>query len=451
MVPVRSSAAIFAIVALYAPPQPSRTFVTVQQKDKGRSLASIASVDISGDGRFVAFESYARLVPADTDNQRDIYVLDRAAGRVTLESGMFPGQTEASHGRLSADARYLVFEAEVLSAVDQLRVDIVVLDRSAGTIRVVQAPGGVPPNGSSHGPEISDDGGTIVFSSVATNLVESGDANGPLEDVYGMDVASGIVKRISVDSDGKQPLLGFSFAPTINADGRIIAFASSAPFTNAGTRESVHASDAKRFGLRQIYVRDERQSTTTQVSLSEDGGWPDGASVRPSISGDGRFVTFSSEATRLVKDDGNRASSDIFVHDRQTRTTKMVTRAPDGRPANGRSIAPAISSDGRFIAFQSDASNLACAKRCPADDEDVNLLWDVFVWDRDEDRITRVSEDSLGGWIEPSIGPALDAHGTVVAFTSKHATDPGDVEGDFDLFVRELPDPYTTLVRQRGR
>lgn len=447
----RSTAALFAIVALSSPPQPSRTFVTVAQKDKGRSLASIASADISADGRYVAFESYAQLVPADTDNQRDIYLFDRAAGQVTLESGMYAAQTDASHGRLSADGRWLVFEAEVLpTPASQMRIDIVVVDRVSGTMRVVCAADGSVPNGSGHAPEISDDGRTIAFSSVATNLVNGPDANAALEDVYAMDVASGVVTRVSVDSEGKQPPTGFSFGPSISADGRVIAFTSSAPLTAAGTADRTLPSDARQFALRQIYVRDIAAGTTTQVSLTENGGWPEGASVRAAVSGNGRFVAFSSEASRLVKDDNNRAP-DIFLHDRQSKSMRLVSRTPDGRSANGRSTAPAVSSDGRFVAFQSDASNLVCARRCHPHDADVNLLWDVFVWDGVEDRVTRASEDHLGGWIEPSIAPSIDALGTVVAFASRHATDPSDKEGDFDLFVRELPDPETTLVRRRDR
>jgi Tol biopolymer transport system component len=450
MVAIRLRAVLVAIVALASTSQPTRTFVTVRQKDAGRSLAAISPIDISPDGRYVAFESYAQLVPADTDTHRDIYLLDRVDGRVTLESGMFETQTDAAHPRISADARYLTFEAEVLgSRTDQLRIDIVVVDRLSGVVKIVRGPDGAIPNGSSHSPEISDDGRTVAFSSVATNLVEGVDANGSLEDVYTFDVASGVVRRISVDNAGKQLATGFSFAPSINADGRITAFTSSAPFTTASPHETVTASDARRFALRQVYVRDENTATTTQVSVMDDGSWPDGASVRPSISGDGRYVAFSSEASRLVKDDGNRAP-DIFVHDRKLGTTRLITRAPDGHAGNGRSIAPALSADGRFVAFQSDASNLVCAKRCLADDEDVNLLWDVFVWDRDENRIVRVSEDYLGGWMEPSIAPAIDGHGTVVAFTSRHPVDASDRGGDFDLFVRELPDPLTTLVRQRG-
>jgi hypothetical protein len=115
-----------------------------------------------------------------------------------------------------------------------------------------------------------------------------------------------------------------------------------------------------------------------------------------------------------------------------------VSRGADGGPANGASAAPAISGDGRFVAFQSDASNLVCARNCPAALQDVNLLWDVFVYDRSSQRISRASVERTGGWMEPSIGPALSGSGDVLAFSSRHPIDVLDRANDFDLFVRAL-------------
>jgi Tol biopolymer transport system component len=451
MTAARPIAALLISVVLYSNPQPGASFVTVAQHDGARSLASMASVDVSADGRFVAFESYAQLVPADTDTNRDIYLLDRASGKVTLESSMFSRFTDNAHPRLSAEGRWLVFEAEQeVEVLHLLRIEIAVVDRASGSMRLVMAPHGEGSNGSSHSPEISDDGRVIVFSSVATNLVDGVDANGMLEDVYAMDTSSGTVRRISVDTAGKQPSTGFSFSPTISGDGRVIAFTSSAPLTPSTGRPSAPTGLAAGFALRQVYVRDENTKTTTQISVGENGEWPDGASVRPAVSADGRYVAFTSEATRLVKNDTNRVA-DVFLHDRTTATTRIVTHGSDGRPANGRSTAPAISSDGRFIVLQSDASNLVCAKRCAAPDDDLNLLWDVFRWDRDHDTIVRLSDDALGPWAEPSIGPALDAFGGIVAFASRHPMDASDRANDFDLFVRDVPDAQTTLVRRRDR
>jgi Tol biopolymer transport system component len=160
----------------------------------------------------------------------------------------------------------------------------------------------------------------------------------------------------------------------------------------------------------------------------------------PSISGDGRYVVFVSEASNLLNDDQNQAS-DVLLYDRETETLRWVSRGADGGSANGESTTPVISADGRFVAFQSDASNLVCAKRCPEHDEDVNLVWDVFLFDRVAGRTVRLSEDDLGGWMEASAGPAVDGTGTVVAFSSRHPVDAADRQEDFDLFVRTMPIP----------
>ncbi len=431
---LRSSPLIAAAGALCLTAQAHAPFIiTVPQHDRGRTLAAASSADISADGRFVAFESYAQLVPADTDSHCDIYVLNRTTGQVTLESGSI-SDGDVSHPRLSGDGRWLAYEADsLIQNKVTLRINIVVLDRSTGRTMTVRGVNGEPLNGSSYSPEISDDGRTLAFSSTATNLVAGGDVNGGLEDVYAMDLGSGIVRRVSVDGNGVQSSFGFSFSPAVSADGQVIAFVSSAPLNAAAARQAARGTHPN---LRQVYVRDGADETTTLVSSAGDN-WPDGASVRPAISSDGRFVAFASEASNLVRDDRNR-TADIFVHDRRTRTTILVSRSADGGDANGRSMAPAISSDGRFVAFQSDASNLVCARRCPSSSEDINLLWDIFVWDRERKAIVRVSDDVLGGWIEPSIGPTMDAQGEVVAFASRHPIDASDRENDFDLFVREL-------------
>ena len=441
----RASPALVVALTLCLKAQGAPSFVTLPQRDKALFIGA-PSADVSANGRCVAFESFARLVPADTDNRRDIYVLDRATGQVTLETGTLERWSNGAHPRLSADGRWLVFEAEAsASERPAVRVDIVVIDRSTGRVISVRSRDGGPPNGSSYAPEISDDGRVIVFSSAATDLVSLADVNGGLEDIYTMEMASGAVRRISVDATGVQLSTGFSFSPSLSADGSAVAFVSTALLNPTAAR---HADRRSTQNLRQVYVRDETQQTTTQISVGVDGEWPDGPSMRPAISGDGRFVAFVSEAAGLVRDDRNRVA-DIFVYDRRAGTTTIVTRAHDGTQANGRSSSPAISVDGRAVAFQSDASNLICGRRCAGTTEDVNLLWDVFVWDRERKTIARVSDDLLGMWGEPSVAPAIDAQGVVVAFASRHPIDEADGANDFDLFVRELPDAQATLVQQR--
>ena len=131
------------------------------------------------------------------------------------------------------------------------------------------------------------------------------------------------------------------------------------------------------------------------VRVTVGGGAPNGDSSLPSISGDGRYVVFVSEASNLLNDDENHAS-DVLLYDRETDALRWVSRGADGASANGESTSPVISADGRFVAFQSDASNLVCAKRCPEHDEDVNLVWDVFLFDRVAGRTARLSCPRLG-------------------------------------------------------
>jgi Tol biopolymer transport system component len=137
------------------------------------------------------------------------------------------------------------------------------------------------------------------------------------------------------------------------------------------------------------------------------------------MSGDGSWVTFIGMAGRVPQ---------VWLADARTGTTRVISRSAAGGLANGASISASLSSDGRFVVFQSEASDLVAA-------EDFNLLWDVFIFDRTAGTIARVSGDSEGVWMEPSVGPSIDATGSVVAFSSRHPTGASDKHNDFDLYV----------------
>src|SRR5439155_14196449 len=160
-------------------------------------------------------------------------------------------------------------------------------------------------------------------------------------------------------------------------------------------------------------------------------------SIAPALSTAGRCVAFYSDASNLVAGDTNRAR-DVFVHERQTGETTRVSVAQDGSQANGESFAPAISGDGRYIVFSSSASNLVAG--------DTNNANDIFVRDRVANTTTRVSI-ALGG-AEPNAGssaPAISADGNVVAYESD-ATNlvSGDSNGQRDVFVYMLSGGTTT-------
>ena len=167
---------------------------------------------------------------------------------------------------------------------------------------------------------------------------------------------------------------------------------------------------------------------TTRVSVGPGNAQGNGRSFIPALSADGRYAAFYSDASNLVAGDTNGAR-DVFVRDLQTGETTRVSVSTSGAEANGDSFAPAVSSDGRFVAFASSASNLV--------DGDTNDANDVFVRDRQTNTTTRVSVGFDGSQANGgSDQPSLSGDGRLVAFTSA-ATNivAGDLNGVRDAFV----------------
>jgi Tol biopolymer transport system component len=257
-------------------------------------------------------------------------------------------------------------------------------------------------------PHISADGSFVSFTSMAPDLGK--------EDVYLFDMRTGVIRRISVDNNGARASSGWSGTSSISGDGRVIAFVSSAPLLPVAARP-----------VPWVYVRDTQANTTRPVAPG----------VRPAISANGRYVAFASSAANLVSNDRNDLS-DVFLADLQTGSIEIVSRGRKGGSANGASTNAAVSSDGRFVVFQSDASDMVCASGCPRSLEDINLLWDVFLMDRETRTMVTISTDPLVAWLETSSGPAMDATASVIAFSSRHPIDANDKANDFDLFIRHL-------------
>jgi Tol biopolymer transport system component len=222
---------------------------------------------------------------------------------------------------------------------------------------------------------------------------------------------------VSVSTEGAQGN-NASFNPSISSDGRYVAFESLAGNLAAGDGN----------GRRDIFVHDRQSGATERASVATGGGASNGDSFNASISGDGRYVAFESNATNLVSGDSN-GHRDIFVHDRQSGVTERVSVATGGVQGNGDSFNASISGDGRYMAFESLASNLVGS--------DSNNRRDIFVWDRQTGATERVSL-STGG-IEgsgDSFNPSISADGLFVAFESL-ATNlvAGDSNGRRDIFV----------------
>ena len=393
----------FAAVSIGQLAPESGTVVTVPLHQAEAHPSYPPRVSVSADGRYVAFVAAARLVPEDTNDRDDIYVLDRESGAVTLES-QEATPVAADRPVISVMGRVVVYRtgSEVL----------MIRDRATGRVRPLQR-GREPPDGSSRDPSITPDGRYVAFASSATNLTEGPDANGATEDVYVADAASMTFRRIA--SSG--------FSPAISDDGRFVAFSSPAPLAAAanGSRARINTS-----------LYDLQTGVTADVSVSAGSGRPDGSSYSPAISGDGRYVAFVSDATNLIRRRDDNKFPDVYVRDTIAKVTELVSRTPSGRAGNGASRHPALSADGRIVIFQSDASDLTCGGRCGL--RDINLVADIFRHDRGTG-VTELISRGRTPWMEPSVGPAADRTGSVIAFASRHPLDRADDRHDYDLFV----------------
>src|SRR6185369_14522481 len=285
---------------------------------------------------------------------------------------------------------------------------------------------GAQASGDSMNPSLSSDGQVVAFESLTGNLV-AGDTNAR-RDIFARDRQGPATERVSV-ADGGAQANADSFNAAVSADGRFVAFESLA--------SNLVASDTN--ARRDIFVRDRLGSATERVSVATGGGQANGDSFKPSISGDGRFVAFESLATNLVSDDSNGVR-DIFVHDRQTGATERVSVSGAGVPGSRDSFNPSLSADGRFVAFESLATNLVGG--------DGNGRRDIFIRDRQAGATERVSVAT--GGVEAngdSFHPSVNADGRFVAFESL-ATNlvAGDGNGRRDVFVRDVQGGATERV-----
>ncbi len=269
--------------------------------------------------------------------------------------------------------------------------------------------GGDPAGGGTYSSE-SANGRYVAFTSRAGGDLVADDHTSQLLEVFVRDVVNGTTVRASVDAGDGDPDSDSS-GPSISADGRYVAFISFASDLVQGDRN----------GSYDVFVRDLVSGTTVRASVDAGGGDPDSGSIGSSISADGRYVAIMSSASDLVPGDGN-GTYDIFVRDLVTETTiRASVNTVDG-DSNGLSLTPSISGDGRYVAFESTASNLIHGDR--------NNDLDVFVRDLVAGNTHRAGLVSRH--------PSLSADGRYVAFSSRLPLVPEDENGTHDVFVRDL-------------
>jgi hypothetical protein len=283
---------------------------------------------------------------------------------------------------------------------------------------------GLPATGSSYGAAISGSGRYVAFMSAADNLA-LGDGTG-FADVFLHDLKKGTTTLISKAPSGA-PGNNFSDYPSVSKKGRFVAFRSRASDLVVGDSN----------GTYDIFVHDTKSASTTRVSVGVAGAEANNSSQPPKISGNGRYVAFASIASNLVANDGN-GKLDVFVHDRQTGLTERVSVATGGGESNNTSATPAISDNGRYVAFWSNATNL-----------DLSTLSGVFVRDRTLGTTTRVSLSSSGipHGLTYSDSLSISGDGKLVTFAGAGAgTTLDDSSPVWDVFVRDVAKGTTELV-----
>lgn len=374
---VRPAAATLALCATVAPAARAQTTRRISVSSTGAQTNG-GSFDPfpSSTGRFVAFFSAAsNLVAADVNGDLDVFIVDRQTGQVTLAS--------------------------------------------------VNGSGAQGDDGA-YDPVLSPDGRFVAFTSEASNW-EPVPSNGR-SDIFLRDLLAGTTTRVSVSSTGAQGN-GDSEVACMSADARFIAFESQASNLVGGDTNLD----------RDIFVRDRQAGTTTRVSVDSSGAQGDNHSRLPSISADGRYVAFQSDATNLVAGDLN-ASQDIFVHDLQTGQTRLISVDSLGAQANDDSRDPVISGDGRFVAHYTLATNLVPG--------DTNGALDVIVHDLQTGAASRVSVGPAGAQANGnSRFPSISSDGRIVAFESGASNLVlGDTNTGQDIFVHDRHTGVTTRV-----
>lgn len=354
-----------------------------------------------------------------------------AVTRLSVSSSGAEANGASTSSVVSANGRFVIFDsaASNLVAGDTNGVsDIFLHDRDTGTTRRVSvAQDGTEGNAASTLGTISGDGRFAIFVSAASNLVAS-DPN-PYEDIFIVDLATGAVRRITASDSAAGPNSGNQQALSVSHDGGKIAFDSVA--------DALVGFDMN--GVSDIFVIDAASGATALASLAPGPLPANDESAYPAVSADGRFVAFDSFATNLVATDTNE-TGDIFLRDLETNTTALVSVAIGGDSGNNVSWSASISGEGRYVTFDSTASNLVAG--------DSEGQTDIFLRDVLTQTTIRVSESASGvGGNASSTFPVISADGRYIAYASSASNlVAGDSNGTKDLFVYEVATGATSRV-----
>jgi len=420
---------------------------------------------ISADGRFIAFFSDATdlvTTPPGNPFAANVFVRDMAIGKTTLVSINKDGTASGNHNSLSPtitpDGRFVAFVSVASDLValpgPLLTTNVYLRDLQSGTTKLVSinsaGTGGGNRSSAFSGdagvitPIITPDGRIVAFQSLATDLVDVPD-NNDRSDVFVRDVLAGATTLVSINNAGTSTANDVSDEPVISADGRFVAFRSRA--------NDVTPND--RFIQSDVFVRDLQTQTTTLVSVNTSGVSSRGDSYTPSISSDGRYVAFASYSNDLVATPKTNHSTDVFVRDLQSGTTVLASVNASGTgTGNDGSYYPALSADGKSIAFQSDAGDLVSPSF--AANPNTASGHNIFVRDLQTGAtfLASMSRDGNKGGNNSSIFSVLAANGSVVCFMSDASdlvvNDNNRMEDIFAVIRTPLPPaPFITKLKYR--
>jgi len=440
----------------------------------GMGTSAVGPWSLSDDGRRLVFSSTAdNLVPNDANGRRDVFVRDLASGTSQLVSVGLDGKSPAADSwqpRISADGRQVVFVSmgtNLVAGEHAPQRAVYVRDLVAGTTLLASArDAGI--EGASHGafnPQISADGGTVLFESGATNLVEGALGSNPRIKLFVRILASQRTflasSSLSPESAGES---SGTFAATLDArGGRVVFLSGGNPHEYrvgeeeprrlaAGTRSSLlslsrdgtrlamlGSQDTANFvTLRTVSWHDLVEGTNRLVAIAPTSQQNRFGNV--SISADGRLITFDSNFAPPGLSDTNRVR-DVFTFDIASGALSLASSAMAGGVAgNGASDSPVLSADGQRVVFRSEASDLVAG--------DTNNASDIFIRDRVTEEITRLSRrlDGLSASSGRASNPHVSSDGRVVIFQSRAAD---LVQGDFnrgsDVFASVFPPEAPTL------
>ncbi|MCI4143941.1 hypothetical protein [Streptomyces sp. MMS20-AI2-20] len=386
---------------------------------------------ISADGRLVVFTSHAsNLVRGDRNDCSDVFLrdLDRRT-TVRVNRGLHGAESDGCTSIdpiISADGRYVVYAADSTNLVPGVRdgrSHIYRTDlRTGRTVLVSAAADGTPGNGDSMRPTVSADGRYVAFATSADNLIP-GDTPASVWDTVVRDLRRGTTVRTSAADDGT-PGNAATDGTQISADGRYVTFFSNADNLVAGdTNKKVDE-----------FLHDRETGRTTRLSVSPDGVQSDQITIGGTISDDNRYVVLNSHATNLTADSPDTGQNHIYLQDLSLGTLRLVDKGADGEPAPGGTFWASITGDGLHIPMASAGPNLVPG--------DTNRVRDIFVVDLPAGQLRRVSVAIDGGQADAaSYFPDADQSASSVVFTS-YASNlvPGDDNGAPDIFVhRERP------------